>query len=129
MTQLPDGVIRVDRDLEYLPRSAQFSFRRLWVTLVLSATVLGGAALLVRTFPNSGYQAGYEAVTARDPDWVRAGVEAADGTALQLCDQLHAEIDSSAASPRYDYTSFVKGCGQAISQLAGRPVPLPIPGR
>lgn len=119
----------MDRDLESLSRSAEFSLRRLGVTLVLSATVLGGAALLVRTFPNSGYQAGYDAVIARDPDWVRAGVEAADGTALQLCDELHAEIDSSAASPRYDYSSFVKGCGQAINQLSGRTVPLLTPGR
>ena len=119
----------MDRDLESLSRTTQFSFRRLWVTLVLSATVLAGAALLVRTFPNSGYQAGYEAVTARDPDWVRAGVEAANGTALGVCDELHAEIDSSAASPRYDYTSFVKGCGEAINQVSGRTVPLLTSGR
>lgn len=99
------------------------------MTLVLSATILGGAALLVRAFPNSGYQAGYDAVTARDPDWVRAAVEAADGTALGVCDELHSEIDSSAASPRYDYSSFVQGCGEAINQFSGRAVPLLTSGR
>jgi hypothetical protein len=114
----------VDRHIESLERSARFSYRRLWVALLLSALIMAAASLLVRAFPNSGYQAGHDAVAARDQALILAGIQAAGGTALTVCDELHADTESSPTSPRYDYPSFIKGCGEAISNLAGRPVPL-----
>lgn len=48
----------MDRDLEYLAGIPQFSWRRLAVTVLVSAAILAVGTYLVRTFPYSGYQAG-----------------------------------------------------------------------
>ncbi len=114
----------MDRDLEALESAPPFSYKRLWVALVASAAVIGAGSLLVRTFPNSGHQAGYEAVITKGEQWAQAEVDAANGAALPACDQLQNEAEASPASPNYEYQSFVEGCDKAIDQLMGRDVPL-----
>lgn len=54
-------------------------------------------------------------------DWVRAEVDAANGTALPPCDSLHRESAVSPNSPHYEYDSVVKGCGDAVDTLLGSP--------
>lgn len=115
---------QLDRDLESLSASQAFNWRRLWVTLLVSAAIITGASLLVRAYPNSGYQAGYDAAINVGKTSVQAEVESANGTALPLCQELHAASDSTPSEPRYDYNSFIKGCGAAVENLYGKPVPL-----
>ena len=105
-------------------RSSLFGVRRVWVALLTSAVILTVASLLVRTFPNSGNQAGYEAVMDNGEERVRSAVEAAAGTALPLCEGLYAESEDTPSEPRYEYESFIKGCGKAVDELHGRHVPL-----
>lgn len=114
----------MDRDLDLLDAAPPFTYRRLWVALALSAAVIGVGSLLVRTFPNSGHQAGYEAAISKGEQWAQAEVDAANGVALPACDQLQNEAEASPASPNYEYESFVDGCDQAIDHLMGRDVPL-----
>lgn len=114
----------MDRDLETLESAPPFSYRRLWVALALSAAVIGVGSLLVRTFPNSGHQAGYDAVVTKGEQWARSEVDAANGVALPACDELQRESEASPASPRYQYDSFIAGCDDAIDHLMGRDIPL-----
>lgn len=114
----------MDRDLNALDAAPGFSLRRLWVTLAVAASIIGVSAAVVRTFPNSGHQAGYEAVMTKGLPWVQSEVDADRPTALAACDALHRESEDSAASPRFEYNSFVTGCGEAVDQLLGRHVPL-----
>lgn len=114
---------RMDRDLEHLASSPRFTWRRLWVTLAVSIAIIAGASFLVRTFPNSGHQAGHRAATNKGAAWLTAEVEAA-GTALPLCDELFAESEESPSEPRYDYSSFIQGCGEAVDQAYGGHVPM-----
>ncbi len=115
---------QLDRDLESLSASPAFNWRRLWVALLASAAIITAASLLVRAYPNSGYQAGYDAAIGVGKTSVQAEVDSANGTALPLCQELHAASDSSPSAPRYDYDSFIKGCGAAVEHLYGKPVPL-----
>lgn len=118
----------MDRDLAALDSAPEFSFRRLWITLLASAVILTVGSLLVRSYPNSGRQAGYDAVIMKGGDWARAEVGAANGTALPACNELHAESEASAGSAHYEYDSFVAGCGEAIDRLLDRHIP-PLPSR
>ncbi len=117
----------MDRNLDSLSGAPGFSYRRLWVTLLVAAAIIAGATLLVRSFPNSGHQAGYEAVTTEGHKRIQEEVNAADGTALPVCDRLHTEAESSPNRPRYDYQSFLTGCSEAIDQMSGTHVPLLAP--
>lgn len=114
----------MDRDLAALEHAPEFSYRRLWITLLASAAILTVGSIVVRSYPNSGRQAGYEAVITEGAGWARAEVGAATGTALPACNELYADTDASPGSARYDYDSFVSGCGQAIDELLDRHIPL-----
>lgn len=114
----------MDRDLDALDNAPGFTVRRLVVTVLISAAIIAVGSLLVRTFPTSGHQAGRDAVVTEGPEWVRAEVDAANGSALPACNQLHQESENSPSSPRYEYDSFVAGCGEAVDRLLGRHVPL-----
>lgn len=119
----------MDRDTDSLENSPPFSHRRLWLTLAASAAVLTVGSLVVRSFPNSGYQAGYDAVVDKGANWVTERLGAAPDTALPACTALHKEVDSDPGEPRYEYDSFVRGCGAAVDHLLGRHVPLLPAGR
>ncbi len=114
----------MDRDLDALDGAPGFSFRRLWVTLAVCTAVIAGGAYLVRTFPNSGHQAGYDAVLNKGGLWVQSEVEVAQGAALPACQALHRDSETSESEPRFDYDSFVAGCGEAVDHLMGRHIPL-----
>lgn len=120
----PDKDDQLDRDLESVSASPLFNWRRLWVTLLASAAIIAAATLLVRAYPNSGYQAGYDAAISVGEPSVRADVDSSGGTALPLCQSLYFVSDSSPNEPRYEYDSFIKGCGAAVKHLYGKPVPL-----
>lgn len=119
----------VDRDLDALATLPGFSLRRLWTTLAVAAAIIAIGSIAVRTYPNSGYQAGREAVMEKGSSWVRGEVDAARGTALSACDALHREAEAAVGSPRYDYDSFVHGCDNAVGELLGLDVPLLPDGR
>jgi hypothetical protein len=114
----------MDRSMDSLEDSPGFSYRRLVVTLLVAAAIIVVGSLVVRSFPNSGHKAGYDAVMKRGTDWVRAEVGAANGTALPLCESLHDESEASPGSPHYEYESFVKGCGEAVDTVLGSHVAL-----
>ncbi len=114
----------MDRDPDALDGAPRFTFRRLWVTLLLSAAVIAAGSFLVRAFPNSGREAGYEAAITKGPQWARAEVDAANGSALPACNRLHSESEATPGTPRYEYDSFVKGCGEAVDRLLGGHIPL-----
>ena len=114
----------MDRSMDSLDGAPGFSYRRLVVTLLIAAAIIVIGSLVVRSFPNSGHQAGYDAVMKRGKDWVHAEVGAANGTALPLCDSLHGESERSPSSPHYEYESFIKGCGEAVDSLLGSHVAL-----
>lgn len=118
----------MDRDLDALATLPGFSHRRLWTTLAVAAAIIAIGSIAVRTYPNSGYQAGHEAVMEKGAPWVRGEVDAARGSALSACDALHREADVAVDSPRYDYDSFVHGCNKAVGELLGLDVPL-LPAR
>lgn len=73
---------RVDRDLESLSASPAFNWRRLWVTVPASAAIISGATLLVRAYPNSGYQAGCNAAVSVGRSSAQVEVDSANGTAV-----------------------------------------------
>lgn len=123
----PDKEDLLDRDLESLSRAPVFTWRRLLLTLMVSSAVITAASFLVRTFPNSGYQAGYDAVIGKDGSWVRSEVDGAAGTALPVCEGLHIESETSPNEPRYEYESFIDGCSAAVDLVSGRHIPL-LPG-
>lgn len=114
----------MDRDLESLSSPVQFTWRRLFITLLLSVAIIGIGSLLVRSYPNSGYSAGYDDVIALGQPSVQAEIAAANGTALPLCTGLHAQTESSSSSPRYERASFVDGCSAAVNHLLDRNIPL-----
>lgn len=114
----------MDRSMDSLDEAPEFSYRRLVVTLLIAAAIIVIGSLAVRSFPNSGHQAGYDSVMKRGKDWVRVEVDAANKTALPLCDSLHSESEASPNSPHYEYESFVKGCGEAVDTLLGSHVAL-----
>ena len=87
-------------------------------------SILGIASLLVRSYPNSGHRAGYDAVDSKGSAWVQSELRAAEETALPACNELYSESESSTSSPRYEYDSFIEGCGEAVNHLTGRAVPL-----
>ena len=117
----------MDRDPDAFSGATAFSFRRLWLTLAIAAAIITVGSLAVRMFPNSGYQAGRDAVMDRGMPWVQGEVDAAQGTALTLCDTLYRDTETSESSPRYEYESFVDGCDEAVDDVLGRDVPL-LPG-
>lgn len=114
----------MDRDLESLDRAPGFTWRRLVLTVGLSAVILAAGSYLVRAYPTSGYDAGYQAVTALGVSVIRGDVDAAGGTSQALCDSLHARVEEQAGEPHYDYNTFVEGCRAAIEAVYGQPVPL-----
>lgn len=93
-------------------------FRAGLIGLAAVAIIVVGS-WIVRAFPNPGYQAGYDATIAKGQEWIRAEVEAAGGTAGQLCEDVHREAESAPLEPRYDHDTFVKGCADAVKHLHG----------
>jgi hypothetical protein len=79
------------------------------------------ASLFISTYPSVGYRAGYDAAIAKGREWVDAEVDAAAGTALQACDQLHIQTADALA---VEYSEFVKGCRDGVDSLHGRHVPV-----
>ena len=55
----------MDRSMDSLDGAPGFSYRRLVVTLLIAAAIIVIGSLVVRSFPNSGHQAGYDAVMKR----------------------------------------------------------------
>ena len=78
------------------------------------------ASLFISTYPSVGYRAGYDAAIAKGPEWVDAEVDAAAGTALRACDQLHIQTADALV---VEYSEFVKGCSDGVDYLYGRQVP------
>lgn len=116
----------MDRNLEALDNAPAFSLRRALVTLALSALIVVGGALLVRTFPSAGFEAGYSAATSKGERWIGDHVNAAGGTPLSLCVQLHdQQVHHGTAAP--DYEAFINGCRKAVDDLLGRSVPIVAP--
>jgi hypothetical protein len=101
-----------------------FNWLRAGIIGLVGIAILLIGSWIVRTYPNSGYQAGYEATTAKGQEWIRAEVDAAGGTTMAVCDKVHDQVDQSASEPRYDHGTFVRGCGDAIDHLYGRHVPV-----
>jgi hypothetical protein len=114
----------MDRSLEPPEAESRFSWLRTGVVVVAAIAVIVTGSWIVRTYPNSGYRAGYEAPTTKGREWIRAEVDAAGGTARSVCDDLHAQAEQSALEPRYDYGTFIKGCGDAVDHLHSRHVPM-----
>lgn len=113
----------MDRHLHLLEAAPKFTWRRLVVTVCASAAVIAAGSYLVRAYPVSGYDAGYDAVMARSQVVGHGLVDAAGQTAPQLCGELHAEIDRLPDQPHYDYDTFVDGCRTAIGELYGPQIP------
>ena len=114
----------MDRHLPELEAAPRFTWRRLAVTVLVSVAIIGAGSYLVRAYPNSGYDAGYDAVMARDQAAVHGFVDAAGKTSLPLCNELHTEIDRQPGEPHYDYDTFIAGCRAAVDELYGGQVPL-----
>lgn len=107
-----------------LESAARFTWRRLAITVLVSAAVLAAGTYFVRSYPTSGYDAGYAAVMEHGETAVRESVDAAAGDALPLCANLFDETDRQAGEPHYDRRSFLDGCRSAVEELAGRTVTL-----
>lgn len=123
----------MERDRDARDKTPQFTWRRFIVTVLGSAAILGLGAYLVRAYPNSGYDAGYDAVmatgrSATGQSAIRADVDAAGGVSLPLCDALHAQVEHQPGEPHYDHDTFIEGCRDAVDELYGRHVPLSLPG-
>lgn len=114
----------MDRSPEVPVAAPDFSRLRAGGVGLITLAVLLTGSWLAETRPNSGYQAGYEAVTTSGEEWIRAEVDAAGGTARALCEKLRQQVDQSATEPRYEPDSFVKGCGDAVDHLYGKHVPM-----
>ena len=114
----------MDRSLEAPRAESRFSWLRAGTVMLAVIAIIGIGSWIVRTYPNSGYRAGYEATTAEGQERIRSEVDAAGGSALTLCDELHKQTEQSALEPRYDRRTFMKGCGDAVDHLYGRHVPL-----
>ena len=114
----------MDRDLNALAAARPFSYRRLFATIAVAAAIITIGSLLVRLYPNSGYESGQDAVLEKGTSWVQGEVAAANGTSLSACELLHRETEGRADSPRYEYDSFVAGCDKAVDDLIGHDVPL-----
>lgn len=85
--------------------------------MVAAVAILAVGSWLVRSYPNAGYPAGYEAATTKGESWIRAEVDAAGGAATKVCDALHDDADRSISEPRYDADTFIRGCVDAIENL------------
>lgn len=111
------------------PRSLTtvFSRRRALFAIAAAVAIMCLASWMVRAHPNPGYQAGYEAVTEADEQSIKAGIDAAGGTARPFCDALHGRFEQSTIEPRYDYATFMQGCGDAIDHRLGAHVPMALP--
>ncbi len=109
----------MDRHLPALESAPRFTWRRLAVTVLASAAILGAGSYLVRAYPNSGYDAGYEAVMTEGTAAVHGFVNAAGGTSRPLCDELHTKIDQQPDQPHYDHDTFIEGCSAAVDELYG----------
>lgn len=111
----------MDRNLEALEAAPRFGWARLGLAVTVSCLIMAVASLFISTYPSVGYRAGYNAALAQGPEWVDAQVDAAAGTALSACDQLHIQ---TADALDIEYSEFVKGCSDGIKHLYGRYVPL-----
>ena len=114
----------MDRSLESPEAESRFSWLGAVTVMLAAIAIIVIGSWIVRTYPNSGYRAGYEATTAKGQEWIHAEVDAAGGSALTLCDGLRNQADQSALEPRYDHGTFIKGCGDAVDHLYGRHVPM-----
>jgi len=114
----------MDRSLEAPEAESRFSWLRAGTVILAAIAVIVIGSWIVRTYPNSGYRAGYEATTAKGEEWIRAEVDAAGGTPTTVCDELRNQAEQSALEPRWDYDTFMKGCDDAVDHLYGRHVPM-----
>lgn len=111
----------MDRNLEALEIAPRFSWARLGLAVTPSCIIVAVASLVISTYPSVGYRAGYDAALAKGPEWADAQVDAAAGTALRACDQLHIQTTDALD---IEYTEFVEGCSDGVDHLYGRHVPL-----
>lgn len=111
----------MDRNLEALERMPPSTRTTVGLTLTGAIVIMLVSALLIRTCPSEDYRAGHDAVMAQGHEWVDAQVDAAAGTSLRACQELHRYTVNARTS---DYSEFVEGCGDAIDSLSGRHVPM-----
>lgn len=104
--------------------AAPFRKGRALIAALAAVLIVLIASWIVRTNPNPGYQAGYEAATDRGGQWIRAEVDEAGFNARAVCEELHQLADQSPGEPRYERDSFIRGCSEAVDRLYGRHVPL-----
>ena len=109
----------MDRSMEALDAAPRFSWLRVGMTMIAATAIIVIGSWMVRAYPNSGYRAGYDAANAKGPEWIRTEVDAAGGNATSVCRLLYSEAEQSALEPRYDYGTFVNGCGDAVDHLHG----------
>lgn len=114
----------MDRNTQTPESTPRFNWRRAGIAMLAAVAVIPAGSWIVRTYPNSGYQAGYEATTVEGEERIRAKVEAAGVTAKAVCDEIHDQADQSPSEPRYERDSFIRGCSEAVDRLYGRHVPL-----
>lgn len=122
--------VRSNYDLVDLPTLAnppEFNWRRAVVALIAAAGIILAASWLVRTYPNDGFRAGYDAAISEGRDRVRTEVDATEGTAISLCNRLHLESQRARMEPTYDHRTFLQGCSRAVDHLYGNRVPLETP--
>lgn len=114
----------MDSSLEAPETESRFSWLRAGTVMLAAIAIIAIGSWIVRTYPNSGYRAGYEATTAKGQEWIHAEVDAAGGTAFTVCGEVHHQTEESASEPRYDYDTFMKGCGDAVDYVYGKHVPM-----
>ena len=112
----------MDRSPEAREVVPAFNWRRAAGIGFVALAILLIGSWVARSHPNSGYDAGYEAVTVKGEEWIRPEIEAAGGSTTALCEKLHHEADQSTSEPRYDHATFVRGCADAVDHLYGKPV-------
>lgn len=103
---------------------SRFTWLRAGTVMVAAITIIALGSWIVRTYPNPGYRAGYETTAAKGQEWIRAAVDASQGGALIVCDEIRDQTEQSPNEPRYDRDTFMKGCGDAVDHLYGRHVPM-----
>lgn len=114
----------MDRNMKASEAESRFSWLRAGTITLAAIAIIVIGSWIVRTYPNDGYRAGYEATMAKGQEWIRAEVDEAEVSARTLCDEIHNQNEQSASEPRYDYGTFVKGCGDAVDHIFGSHVPM-----
>lgn len=107
----------MDRDSESSESAPAFNVLRAAIIAVVAIAIIVIGSWIVRTHPNPGYQAGYEATIAKGAEWIRAEVRAPEASGTTVCDVVYKEVDESALEPLYDHATFIRGCADAVDHV------------